>query len=151
MAYKGLFVPSRSCDDTPTRRETTQGSRIQKGAYFLKQTVNFTKTPAPNLGGSKRKEFKAMDTLREGLGKYTNQETSMESPRKSVRTSKDQTVTGDRTTEETDCQQTLVHVLREAQEQLEANQGGNGILVHGPSHQGSRVELIIHRETTEPG
>ena len=92
-----------------------------------------------------------MDTLREGLSNYTNQETSMESPKKSVKASKDQTVTGDRTTEETDYQQTLVQVLRQAQEQLEANQGRNDILVHGPSHQGARVELIIHRETTEPG
>jgi hypothetical protein len=132
-------------------RKTTQGSRIQKGAHSLKQTANYTKTSAPNLGRSKSKEFKAMDTLREGLSNYTNQETSMESPRKSVRTTKDQTVTGDRTTEETDCQQTLVQVLREAQEQLEANQGGNDILVHGPSHQGPRVELIIHSEITEPG
>jgi hypothetical protein len=89
LAYKGLLIPSRSCDDTPIMRETTQGSRIQKGAHFLKQTANYTKTSAPNLGGGKSKEFKAMDTLREGLGNYTNQETSMESPRKSVKISKD--------------------------------------------------------------
>lgn len=91
-----------------------------------------------------------MNEFRKGLALCTNHQEGMESPRSPNKASKPKPATGDRTTKNNDWQQTLEHLLSEELSQLDYTKAENGILTHGPSHQGARTSLIIHIEPTGP-
>ena len=105
-----------------------------------------SKTPAPNPHHGQGRGFKDRDAIREGLANHTSQKKPLESPRQKTGAPTSNIVTGDRTNGQADYQLTLLHLLRADLSQLDQTKGKNGILVHGPSHQGPRTALMIQEE-----
>ena len=60
--------------------------------------------------------------------------------------STEQTDSKNRATELSGEQLTLVNRLSSDRDHLDRKEGWNGISLHGPSHQGPRVLLIVHQE-----
>mgnify|MGYP000922461875 CR=1 FL=1 len=136
----------RSHKDSPKAKKRSQDSPRLKMQNPQNLTVIFSKMSAPNLGGNMGEDSKTRNGMREGWVNCPDQKKSLESPNEQVRAPSNLTATGDRTTEQTDDQLTLVNLLSTDQSTLDLEQAKNGISVHGPSYQGPRTLLVISLE-----
>ncbi|XP_057542577.1 uncharacterized protein LOC130821000 [Amaranthus tricolor] len=119
-------------------RNSTKGLKEQDSALDLSST--------PNAHITRRAPIDTPQQSVMGLKTTSKAKEAKNITRNSKQAPTGQTDSKNRATELPSEQLTLVNRLSSDRDHLDRKKGWNGISLHGPSHQGPRVLLIVHQE-----
>ena len=115
-----------------------------------KQNNTMDLSSTPNAYGTQRTPMDATQQSIMGLRACDKTEGAQHITKFNIKDMEGQTDSKSRATELPVKQLTLVNRLNSERGHLDREEGWNGISPHGPSHQGSRILLIVHQEACGP-